>query len=328
MTMNAARHTLILAALALSFAPRGARAQNTDPVASEALFQEGSRLLDAADYARACPKLAESYRLDPGTGTLLKIALCHERDRKLASAWTELTEALGRAQREADSEREQYAREQLKRLEPRLSSLVIEVPPDAARIPGLEIRRDAVVLGNSTWNTRIPIDGGEHRIEVSAPGKEPFAQTLAIADEGQAAHVIVPALRDASLESARPLAAEPMPVAPVLPSEPSQTAERGARPWGTLEWAGIASAGAGVVALGVGGYFLADALHKNGSEPGAEAQGNRATVCTVIGGLLLAGGATSFIVGRFARKQASSVPVSVAIAAGPGGFDAALYGRF
>ena len=38
-----------------------ARAQDAKAKAAEALFREGKRLLEARDYAQACPKLAESY---------------------------------------------------------------------------------------------------------------------------------------------------------------------------------------------------------------------------------------------------------------------------
>jgi hypothetical protein len=326
-----------LALFATSSFARASGAQEHDAVASEALFQDGNRLFEAGNYTEACPKFAESYRLDAGTGTLLKLALCHERDGKLASAWTELTEAYGRAQRENDPERARYARERVQALEPRLSSLSIEVPPDVAGLAGLELSRDGVVLGSSSWNIRIPIDGGQHQIQVTAPGKQPFVTSLRIAMEAEPARVTVPALRDAAVLEPIPAAAptppeSSAPVAATAPFgiEPTGPVEHEAsRPWSTLEWAGVASAGAGLVALGVGGYFLADALSKNGAEPGAEAQGNRATVCGVLGGALVAAGATLFIVGRSDSSQGdANTRIGVTFTASPSDWAAVVRGRF
>src|SRR5262245_3713870 len=45
-----------------------AHAQASDPALAEALFQQARAEMSAGDYAGACPKFKESYRLDPATG--------------------------------------------------------------------------------------------------------------------------------------------------------------------------------------------------------------------------------------------------------------------
>ena len=75
-------------------------AQSSDQVAAEALFQEGVALLEEGNANAACPKLAESHRLDAATGTLMALSLCNEAVGKLASAWAGFTEVEGRARRE------------------------------------------------------------------------------------------------------------------------------------------------------------------------------------------------------------------------------------
>ena len=80
------------------------------------------------DAHAACPKLTESLRLDRATGTLLALAMCHEVDGHLASAWTEYLEVIARAKRDGRPDREEAARQYAHALEARLSMLDIHSP--------------------------------------------------------------------------------------------------------------------------------------------------------------------------------------------------------
>src|SRR5271154_3787145 len=89
---------VILASLGV-IAPVPATAAADEPspantVLAETLFREGKELMAAKQFDAACPKLAESNRLDPGIGTLLALALCHEGEGRIASAWIEFTDVL------------------------------------------------------------------------------------------------------------------------------------------------------------------------------------------------------------------------------------------
>jgi len=72
--------------------------------------------------------------------------VCHERQGKLASAWTEYNDAATLARRDQRSDRVKYAEQQLAALEPKLARLVIELSAEGDT-PGLEIRLDRETLG-------------------------------------------------------------------------------------------------------------------------------------------------------------------------------------
>ena len=86
-------HTAAAAAAALALTlTSDASAQERDPAAAQALFDQGQALVNAGKPEEACPKLAESYRLDPGIGTQFHLAACHELEGRIASAWAEFLE--------------------------------------------------------------------------------------------------------------------------------------------------------------------------------------------------------------------------------------------
>jgi len=220
-----------ISALVVTFACAWAMpvaAQTSDAAMAESLFREGKRLSGEKKFAEACPKFQESYRLDPGLGTLLNLATCHESDGKTATAWAEFSEAASQAKRQGDNERAQLAQDQLKALEPKLAYVSIAVPP-ATIVPGLVVKFDTKELAQAAWGLQIPIDSGQHVIEASAPGKQNYSQTFETPATATVLALTVPALQDApgsatpaTAPAAAPSAAPPVAAAPV--SSPTPTA--------------------------------------------------------------------------------------------------------
>jgi hypothetical protein len=232
-----------------------ARAQSEAALA-ESLFEEGRALMDAEKYADACPKLAESQRLDPALGTLLNLALCNERLGKNATAWAQYREALAIASRSSDP-RADFARDHIQGLEPKLSRLTVAV---STRTSGLAIRLDGVALSQAAWGTAVPVDPGEHRVEASAPGHESWSTTVSIGAAAASERIDVPALTPSAAPSVPPIQPAPsvQPAAPVSQTSPPREPEPS-----SPRTAGYIVGGAGVVALGVGTYFGIRALDLN-----------------------------------------------------------------
>jgi hypothetical protein len=296
-----------------------AAAEERDVAAAEALFQEGRALLEEGRVADACPKLAESHKLDPATGTLIALAACHEKEGRLATAWAEFTEAAARAAQESRDDRRDLAAGRAEQLRPRLSSLTVSVSESIANTPGLSIRRAERPLGRGEWNTPLPIDGGSYAIEVTAPGKLPWRGSVTVPAENAHEVVEVPTL----LEQPKP-AATPVPAPRRPPPRPAPKAPKGLS---SLEWAGIGTAGAGVVTLGVGGYFLGKMLSKKEAagcdgnrctdDAGAADlrdavdAGNVATGLGIGGAVLVITGGSLFFVGRSGRSDGPALAISV-----------------
>lgn len=115
------------AVLALTLVLVGrAGAQDAAPTPStasahaDALFNEGKAKLATEDYAEACRLFAGSFAMDPATGTLLALALCHERAGDLNAAITEYRSAAERAQLEGRADRAEAATKRADELEARL----------------------------------------------------------------------------------------------------------------------------------------------------------------------------------------------------------------
>jgi tetratricopeptide (TPR) repeat protein len=136
-----------------------------DPAAAEALFREGHRLLEQENYDAACPKLAESQSQDAASGTLINLALCYEKQGKLASAWAQYHLAAALARKDGRPDRVETAEKRLARLEPTVPRLVVRADRLAA---GIVVSVGEVRIGAAAFGSAIPIDPGTYEVVVSA----------------------------------------------------------------------------------------------------------------------------------------------------------------
>ena len=176
-------------ALAAFFASPPARAD--DRAIAQQLFDEGRALLDEGRVAEACPKFAESQRLDPGGGTLLNLALCHEREGKTGTAWTEFHDALAQAVKDDRKDREAFAKSHIDALRPKLVRVVVAVPP-AVRASTPEILLDDSKLPQAAWGSAIPVDPGDHRIATRADATLPWSTMITTTEPGRTYTVEIP----------------------------------------------------------------------------------------------------------------------------------------
>ena len=165
----------------------------TDRILAETLFREGRQLLADKKPVDACPKFAESQRLDPQIGTLLNLAVCHEQEGKLASAWAEYAEVATQATRARQPERSQFAREKSKALEPRLPRLRLIVRAPA---PNLRVLINGRSLPSAAWGLAFPLDLGTYRIEAMAPGKTAWTTYFPVQQESASLTIMVPPLEE------------------------------------------------------------------------------------------------------------------------------------
>ena len=340
------RRTIGTLAFVALLAARSAHAG--DPTLAESLFREGKALMEAKNFAAACPKLDESFRQDPATGTLLALAMCQEEAGKFASAWTTYHSVVGRAEREGRKDRADAARRRATALEPRLSYLTVEVPSEVAALPGLVVRRDGVPLPAAAWGSATPADPGKYLVDASAENRAPFSETVALGAEASRKIVRIPVLAPSA--PSKPAvtagaAAAASPAAPAPRDEPRAVREPSASP---LPLVGIVLGGAGVVALGVGAGFALRAKNLDeesrstgGCNPDtgfcetntgleanrdARAAGNVATALFIGGGALVAGGVALYLVGS--ASDASSASLSVSPLVGLRGFGIGARGAF
>jgi hypothetical protein len=207
--------------------------------------------MNAGQVAEACGKFGESQRIDPKPGTLLNLALCHEKEGRTATAWAEFTQAAVQARYARQEERMSFALRHAASLEPQLSRIVVTWDEPEM---GQSIRLDGAELGSGTVGTKLPIDPGDHTIESMAPGKRTWQGTLHVEQGPAEQQLHIPKLIDETESATRvdpsplPPPAAPNPIPTPVPVAPRPESDRPR----TAAW--IVS-GVGLAAMATGTFF-------------------------------------------------------------------------
>lgn len=322
----------------------GAHAQaGSAKVTAEAMFEEGRRLMAAGNATDACPKFADSERLDPTAGTLLNLANCYEKAGRTATAWATYREAASLA---ASVQRQDLVTASTRHADALAPSLARVSVTAESPVDGLTVKLDGLPVGDASWGVPLPVDPGPHAIEASAPGRQAWTTTLTIAAEPRTTAVVVPPLQASTTAPVPPPPVSGAPTGPAVapisttssaPAAPAAATESVPPASHTQRTIGWVIGGAGVVALAVGAGFAVSAKSKyndslkncdpnstNSCYPEGVSQRNDArssgNVATVLGGLGLvavAGGIVLWITEPSSDSRGASSG-SVRVVAGPG----------
>jgi hypothetical protein len=319
---------LLAVALPLVTLPRTARAG--DPAAAQALFDEGNRLFTQGRFPEACAKFQESQRQDPGIGTLYHFADCEDRLGKTATAWAAFLEVASEARTQGQSARATAAQDRASAIAPHLARVTIDASA-AKATPGFTLARDGQPIGPGEWATAIPVDPGAHVFEAHAPGKLGWTTTVTARD-GAALTVSVPMLADAPAVATPPRNAMLAPTSTTMTTSAEVTApHRGEGQRVT----GLVLGAAGIVGMGVGGYFGVQSLlqHNDASSHcvgnvcdaagvsyrnNAQQDGTAATIALSAGGAVFLVGLITYLTAPRGDDPPRTAHLRPTIAVGPG----------
>ena len=326
----------VAVALTLAIGALSGRAFAGNEAAAEALFGEAKKLASQGKYAEACPKFAESNRLDRGAGTLIHLGDCYERNKQTASAWATYKEASSAAQALGRRDWEKLASQRANALEPKLAKLTIRVDPSAS--DKVEVKRDGESVARASLGVPIPVDVGMHTVEASAPGFNPFRASSTVKKDGESVEVLVPRLET---EPAPPPPSPPV-VAKVAPTKPAPS-DADAKAGASQRTIGLVVGGVGLAGVAAGAITGLMAIGKSSDAkdacPNDGACGNRdavtasddaktfglvSTIGFGAGGALLVAGAVLYLTAPSARKTG----LRFAPGGGPNAFGLQAMGTF
>jgi hypothetical protein len=298
-----------------------ARADGGAVARADRLFKDGRRAAERRDYAQACRLFEDSFRLDPGVGTLINLGDCAEHLGDLERAYGYYRTAYARM---ADNDdRAPRVRDRVSHIEQHSAKVTVHLEPDAPE-------GTVVTIDNRVEPSRgapIHLAGGTHVVLVTAVGYRGKRYEVRLAEgDSRSLHVSPGAVLEAEL-----------PTGAAGPAPRAQAPSRGA-PWARP--VAITAMGFGVAGVWVGSLAGVMAIDRRDVQAG---QCDASNVCTqagvdaahegaawatvstaafVAGGVLLAAGAALLVVSLAAHAGKPNVTVGL----GPGG--ALLRGSF
>jgi hypothetical protein len=234
-----------------------------DAEEAKKLFDKGADELEAGHFDKACPPIAESYRLDPRPGTLFTLAECEAKRGRTATALARYDEYLALYatlppdKKAKQGNREKDAKAQKAALAADVPELTLALPPSVPA--GLVVKRDGEIVAASALGAPMAVDPGDHVIVSQAPGGEPAELRVTI-EKKQKKTVTIPVKGAPEAVKAvtptAPVHSEPTALPPVAP-------DAGPRKRSLVP---VIALGAGAaVGLGVGVAFIAVGGGKSGS---------------------------------------------------------------
>jgi hypothetical protein len=223
--------------LALSLAlPSVALADPTSAQLNEARkqFQAGLEREEKGDWAGALSLFRKVAEVKANRIVHFHIALCLEKTGKLIDAMAEFAVAKTMAEREGGTDADLTMANAKKHMD----ALRARTPSVLVAVKGASVFVDGAKIENSLVSSPIPLDPGEHAIEVRADGRKPFATKVTLVDGVTTPVRVEPVL-------------EPLPEKKVAP--PPKPIVVDAPPDRTGAW--IATGGAVVALAGAGVFF-------------------------------------------------------------------------
>ena len=206
-----------------------------------------------------CNQLTQSNQLDPAIGTLGLLALCHERQRRFATAVAEYRTVASLARSANQTERASLAAAQAEQLASRVSHLGLSFTDDAR---ALHVEIDARHLTTDELAAPLALDPGAIEVRVTREGYESVTLSVEIPNDGSTTRLIVPPLKRhevAAVASPPPPLAVPAreAKAPRSPKHAPAAEDPEVPP---VTWVAL---GTGALGLSVGAYLGFGALASN-----------------------------------------------------------------
>lgn len=151
---------------------------------ADALFARGKTELAEGRVAEACASFEGSLRLDPAVGTELALALCFERQGKLARALATFESLAPKVAAAGRADRIGFVREHKDRLAATVPTLVFalaEARPSRVTVDGHEVTA-----------ARVRVDPGPHVVTAESGPRVFFRTTVDVAANGRDTRVVVP----------------------------------------------------------------------------------------------------------------------------------------